>query len=111
MKMRWYQIFCGTIIGVGVLLRLWWFYDARSLFLDEANLALNIAELSYADFFYPLKYQQYAPPLFVCIVKASTVLLGLNEWALRLPALIFGLLGLMVFYRLLTQLMTTLTNK
>jgi hypothetical protein len=101
----WYNIILGIIIGVGVLLRLWWFYDARSLFLDEANLALNIAERSYTDFFYPLKYQQYAPPLFVCVVKACTGLSGLNELALRLPSLVVGLISLGLFYHLLGRLL------
>ena len=54
-------------LALGMALRLWYYLDARSLFIDEANLALNISELPYAGFFQPLGYQQYAPPLFLLI--------------------------------------------
>jgi len=98
------DILAYGIIGVGIALRLWSFYDGRSLFLDEANLALNIAELQYSDFFQPLKYQQYAPPFYLVVVKTSTLLFGQNEWSLRLPSLIAGLLTLFLFYTLLRLL-------
>lgn len=102
---KWQQAAILLIICTGIILRLWWFYDARSLFLDEANLALNIAELNYADFFVPLKYQQYAPPFFVVIVKACTSLFGMNEWALRLPSLVFAIISIGLFYQLLRLLL------
>ena len=49
-------------LALGMALRLWYFLDARSLFIDEANLALNISELPFSGFFRPLLYDQYAPP-------------------------------------------------
>ena len=102
---KWQQGVILLILSIGIILRLWWFYDARSLFLDEANLALNIAELNYADFFSPLKYQQYAPPFFLVIVKACTAILGMNEWALRLPSIVFAIVSIGLFYQLLRLLL------
>ena len=103
MKNRWYHIIGGIIIGVGIVLRLWSYYDGRALFLDEANLALNIAELNYAAFFSPIGYQQYAPPIYLCLVKLSTQVFGMNEWALRLPSIIAGILSLWLFWKILQK--------
>jgi len=71
-------------LALGMALRLWYYFDARSLFIDEANLALNISELSYAGFFQPLRYQQYAPPFFLAATKFTVQWMGNHEWALRL---------------------------
>jgi 4-amino-4-deoxy-L-arabinose transferase-like glycosyltransferase len=107
MKNRQHHIISGLIIGAGIALRLWSYYDGRTLFLDEANLALNIAELSYASFFSPIGYEQYAPPLYLCLVKLSTQALGMNEWALRLPSAIAGMLSLWLFWRILLKYIPT----
>ncbi len=72
------------MLAAGIALRLWYYLDARSLFIDEANLALNISELPYSRFFQPLLYDQYAPPLFMVFTKGAVVLLGNHEWSLRL---------------------------
>ncbi|MEM6397768.1 MAG: hypothetical protein AAF741_15570 [Bacteroidota bacterium] len=72
---------------------LWWAnFNARGLFLDEANLARNIAELSWREFFGPLKYDQYAPPLYCLLLKGLGECLGYDEFVLRLPAGIGGLM-------------------
>lgn len=84
-----------VFLALGIVLRLWYYLDARSLFIDEANLALNVSELPYEDFFRPLLYDQYAPPLFMVLSKVAVQLLGNHEWALRLLPLIGG--GLLLF--------------
>ncbi|MBK6903461.1 MAG: glycosyltransferase family 39 protein [Saprospirales bacterium] len=88
----------------GAALRIVVFFQNRSLFLDEANLARNIAERRGWDFFEPLSYQQFAPPLFSWLVKMSTVLLGNTEFGLRLVPLLAGLASLYLFYRIATEL-------
>lgn len=93
-----------AFLAMGILLRLWYFLDARSLFIDEANLALNISGLPYSHFFRPLLHDQYAPPLFMVCSKAAVQLLGNNEWALRLWPLAGGLLTLAAFYHLMKKL-------
>lgn len=86
-----------AFLVAGILLRLWYYLDGRSLFIDEANLALNISELGYGGFFRPLYYDQYAPPLFMVFSKGAVQLLGNHEWALRLWPLAGSLLMLLLF--------------
>ena len=82
---------------VGISLRIWAYYQNPSLYLDEANLARNVAERSYSGFFQTLDYHQYAPPLFMSLVKAATQLFGQGEWGLRLWPLLAGT-GALVFF-------------
>lgn len=91
-------------LALGMALRLWYFLDARSLFIDEANLALNISELPFSGFFRPLLYDQYAPPLFMVLCKGAVSLLGNHEWALRLWPLTGGVALLLAFQYLNTKL-------
>ncbi|MEM9928267.1 MAG: hypothetical protein AAF840_00480 [Bacteroidota bacterium] len=66
----------------------WW--AARPLFLDEANVARNVFDRNLMELFIPLDYQQYAPPLYLVLVKICGELLGYGERALRLPSLLGG---------------------
>lgn len=86
--------------GLGTVLWFinWW--ANRPLFIDEANVARNLYELNFAAFFTgPLRYEQYAPPLYLAIAKASGELFGYGERALRLPALLSGLITLLALWR------------
>ncbi len=74
------------------------------MFIDECNIARNLAERGPIDFFKPLDYEQYAPPLFLCLQDFIVYLLGMNEYALRLWPLIASILGLLVFYRITLEL-------
>ena len=76
----------------------------RSVFIDEANLARNIVEKDYSELCRSLDYQQYAPPLFLVLTKASTALFGINEFAIRLPSLLAGITTL-VFMLLIANLL------
>jgi len=81
-----------VLVGIGCALWLinWW--AGRPLFMDEANLARNLFDLGLTDFFSaPLEHQQYAPPLYLAVAKASGVLFGYGERALRLPAMLGGI--------------------
>lgn len=100
-----------SILLVGVLIRVTVYLQNRSLFLDEANLARNIVERGYNDFFENLDYEQYAPPLYLIITKLSTDLFGINEFALRLPSLIAGISSLILFFRLLNFLLKSDISK
>ena len=95
------RILWPVLLLVGILLRLVVFFQNRSLFLDEANLGRNIAEISLAGCFQPLAYQQYAPPLFLVLEKINWLLVGASEYALRFWPLIMGCLCLYLLYRLL----------
>ncbi len=100
------KAFVYAILVLGIALRLSVFFQDRSLFLDEANLARNIVEKTHLDFFKPLDYQQYAPPIFMNIEKGAVQLLGATELAMRLPVLLASLAMLLFFVLLGRQLFT-----
>ncbi len=94
-----------AILLLGVGLRTVAFASERSLWIDEAMVALNIVERSPARLFEPLDRNQGAPVGFLLATKASVELFGPTERALRLPAYLASLVGLGAFaiaaYRLL----------
>ncbi len=91
-----------AIVGIvfGILVRLVQYLSRRSLWEDEANLALNIVNRSYLELLKPLDYNQAAPPLFLWIEKAAVQIFGNNEYALRLFPFICGIAALVLFYQL-----------
>jgi hypothetical protein len=91
----WQSSGTGAVIAfmvVGALLRLRQFQFNRSLWLDEAMLAVNIASRSFGELFLPLDLHQNAPILFLLLEKLSLVLFGVNEPALRALPMVCGLL-------------------
>lgn len=90
----------AIIIGFGILIRLVQYLYNRSLWNDEAALALNILNRSYVNLFKPLDYEQGAPIGFLLIVKLSIQVFGNNEYALRLVPLLAAIASLFLFYQL-----------
>jgi hypothetical protein len=86
-----------AVLALGAVVRLAVWQQARSLYLDEANLLRNFAERSYAGLWRPLDYAQYAPPLFSTLMKATTSTFGYGERAVRLIPLLASLASLSVF--------------
>jgi 4-amino-4-deoxy-L-arabinose transferase-like glycosyltransferase len=91
-----------VIIVLGMALRVFMYYQNRSLFIDEASLSSQLIERPYSGLFDNLKYQ-YTPPLFAVAVKSATDIFGANEYALRLIPLIASLLGIVLFFQLCRQ--------
>ncbi|MEO0457589.1 MAG: glycosyltransferase family 39 protein [Cyanobacteria bacterium P01_A01_bin.114] len=89
----------------GLLLRLVQYASNRSLWFDEASIALNLHR-SYPELLGKLDYNQAAPPLFLWIEKLAVQLFGDSEYALRLFPLIAGLAAVVLFYRLAQRLTT-----
>lgn len=92
-----------TIIGFGSLVRLVQYLSNRSLWNDEAALALNIVNRSYAQLIQPLDYAQGAPLGFLIVEKLAVQVLGDNEYALRLFPLVCAIISLFIFYELAKQ--------
>ena len=85
----------GAVIAfvvIGAILRLRQFEFNRSLWLDEAMLAVNIASRSFGELFLPLDLHQNSPILFLLLEKLSLVLFGVTEPALRALPMVCGLL-------------------
>ncbi len=96
----------GIILLAGVVVRLKVYFQNRSLFLDEANLARNIVERPLSGFFTALDYQQYAPPLFLSTAKGAVGLLGPSEFGLRLIPLFASLGTLWLVFMLAQKIIT-----
>lgn len=92
---------CLSIIIFGIILRLGVYFQNRSLIIDEANLARNIVEKEKSDFFKPIDYDQYAPPLFLISVKTIVTSFGVNEYALKLISLLASVGTLILLYFIL----------
>lgn len=97
-KLFSYLIWCAILFGIAI--RCVQYLSNRSLWGDEASLALNIVDRSYLELLQPLDYNQAAPPGFLWIEKLAVQLFGNNEYALRLFPLIAGIISLFALYEL-----------
>jgi hypothetical protein len=85
------------IVGFGIALRLAQYLHNRSLWLDEAMLALNVVNRSVPELLRPLEYNQGAPIGFLVVQKLLADAFGTNEYVLRLFPLICGIASLILF--------------
>lgn len=91
------------IIAIGIALRITVYLQNRSLIIDEANVARNLFERDFAGLTLPLKYEQYAPPVFLWLLKLSATVFGFSEYALKLYPLLCGIGVLILIYKVLKQ--------
>ena len=102
--LSWEKTAAALLILCGVILRIRQYLTGRSLWVDEAMLALNIVERDFARMFQPLDYDQGAPVGFLLVEKLFNTILGKHEFALRFFPLLVGLVSLWLFYLLLKRL-------
>ncbi|WP_017325455.1 glycosyltransferase family 39 protein [Synechococcus sp. PCC 7336] len=103
-----YRTLLLLLLLFGVATRLAHYFSNRSLWLDEASLAISIVDRSYPDLLTRLEYDQSAPPLFLWIEKLAIQLFGNHEYALRFFPLLSGLAALLLFYKLARRYATSL---
>ena len=87
----------SAAIVLGLALRLVQYAANRSLWFDEAMLALNILDRSAASLTATLDFNQVAPIGFLEIEKLATHAFGASELALRLFPLLLGLASVPLF--------------
>ncbi len=97
-----------ALVVLGGALRVRQFAANRSLWHDEAALALNIINRSWAGLLQPLDYNQGAPPGFLLATKSCTAVLGHSEYALRLVPLLCALSSLLFFRAVAKRLLPAL---
>jgi len=88
----------ALLLLTGSALRIAPFLLDRSLWLDEAKLALNVVERSPGQLWKPLDYEQAAPVGFLLLEKAAVTAFGERERALRLVPLLAALGALWSFF-------------
>ena len=99
----WNEFSVGVILLLGFALRLRQYLTGRSLWLDEAMLALNIVNRNFIDLFKPLDYDQGAPVGFLLVEKIFNVLFGEHEFVLRFFPFVVGIAAFGLFYLLLRR--------
>ncbi len=105
-NLSWERVVIALLFLAGILLRLRQYLTGRSLWVDEAMLALNIVNRNFMQLFQPLDYDQGAPLGFLLIEKLFNLLLGRSEYALRFFPLLLGMLSIWLFYLLLKRVTT-----
>jgi hypothetical protein len=93
-----------SMLFIGFVLRLLQYVANRSLWLDEAMLARNIIDHSFAQLFSPLDYNQGAPILFLLMQRALVLLFGGQDYILRLFPFFCGMISLILFYFFFQQI-------
>jgi hypothetical protein len=89
---------------IGFSIALYQYLFNRSIWLDEAKLALNILDRDYLELAQPLDSGQIAPILFLWIEKLNIQLFGANELALRLLPLLAFLISILLVIKVTTLL-------
>ena len=102
-SLSWERLIVFLILLLGFVLRLRQYLTGRSLWLDEAMLALNIVNRDFVGLFQPLDYDQGAPIGFLLVEKVINVMFGDHEFVLRLFPLVAGMAALGLFYLLLRR--------
>jgi hypothetical protein len=97
-----------ALAAAGCLIRIIVYAANRSLWFDEAALALNLMERSTRELLSPLDFGQAAPFGFLIVEHALGSILGYSDYALRLFPLLAGLAALMLFVPLARRLLTPL---
>ncbi|MBO9999704.1 MAG: glycosyltransferase family 39 protein [Cyanobacteria bacterium SID2] len=87
-------------IAFAVTLRIVQYFHNRSLWADEAVLALNIIDRNYLQLLQPLDYNQGAPIGFLWVEKLAIQVLGDSEYAFRLFPFLCGIISIFLFYDL-----------
>ena len=92
--------------AAGVAMRVAQYVANRSLWVDEAMLALNLRDHGFAALVGPLDYDQAAPVGFLLASKAVTLALGYSEYALRLLPLVASVASVFLFRKLILRTLT-----
>ena len=94
----------NVIIFIGILLPTVQFIFNRSLWTDEASLALNILNAGYLELLIPLESGQVAPIIFLFLEKFFSILIPNSDYGLKIVPLLSYFASLFFFYKILKQI-------
>lgn len=92
--------FIWMAIALGILARVIQYMHNRSLWLDEAMLAMNVVERGFRELLLPLDYMQAAPVGFLIVTKLFVNMFGTSEYVLRILPFTAGVISIPLFYML-----------
>jgi hypothetical protein len=98
----WIVVLCG--IG----LRVQEYIANRSLWVDEAYLAVAILSRTFLQLLKPLDGWQHAPYGFLWVERGLSYLFGGSDYVLRIFPMIAGILGLILFKKLAERIFSPL---
>lgn len=105
-KRKIWMLLITVLLALGAYLRLEQFFFNRSLWLDEAFIASQIARGDWSSFFdLPMEYSHFVPPMFAVMGKTFVMLFGDNDLSLRIYPQLCALLALPLFYVLTRRLL------
>jgi hypothetical protein len=102
-KYSFEQVVLYLILAVGCLLAIVQFFYNRSLWLDEAMLAVNIINRNPIELLHPLNFYVVGPVLFLQIEKLFSFLVPNSELGLRIFPVISFLTSIFFFFKILKQ--------
>jgi len=106
-KIKTIILYLFLFIGIIIILRE--YIGGRSLWVDEAMLALNMPR-SFKELLQPLAYNQTAPLLFLYLCKFSTILFRISDYSLRVVPLLFGLGSYIVYFFISNKILNNFTS-
>jgi hypothetical protein len=74
----------AAVVALGLGLRAYHYLRGRAVWHDEAALLVNVLSKTFAELLGPLRFHEAAPPLFLWVTRAASLLLGDGELAVRL---------------------------
>jgi uncharacterized membrane protein len=96
-----------VLLSLGLGLRSYHYLRDRAVWQDEAGLLLTVTARGFGDLFLGrLDYHQAAPPLYLCVLKCVSLLLGDSSYALRLPSFLASCGALLLFASVARRLLT-----
>jgi len=94
---------------VGFFIRFYFQFLEPSFNVDEISLGNNLKELTFRELFYPLKYGQSSPPLYLLLQKFIIVFFPFPFWVkIKILNFICSILTLLVFYKFLKKTLNPL---
>ena len=99
------RLFSIIILISGTVLRLREYFTGRSLWIDEARLALNLVNRDFTGLLQPLDFDQGAPIGFLWTEKLFITILGNQDYILRIFPLIAGIAALFLFHWIARELL------
>jgi hypothetical protein len=90
------EVWTGCLVVLGLGLRLYHYARDPSMWHDEAALVVNVLNKSFGALLGPLTFAEAAPPLFLWLERALSLIAGDSQYVLRLIPFLASCLALVL---------------